>query len=86
MPPCAMRALFSSRQMRLSSDGSTSALRSSEPPATKRTIASATSSLTSFPPGFITASSACAPVIRASRIRFCVIEGMMPFTLSRCAR
>ena len=38
------------------------------------------------PPGLTTALSACAPFMRASRIRFCVIEGMMPFTLSRCAR
>ena len=33
-----------------------------------------------MPPGFITAASACAPVIRASRIRFCVIEGIAPFS------
>ena len=46
----------SSRQIRLSSDGSTSALASSAPPATKRTIAAATSSVTSLPPGRITAS------------------------------
>ena len=52
----------------------------------KRTIDSATSSETSLPPGFSTAASAWAPVIRARRIRFCVIEGMMPFTPSRCAR
>ncbi len=69
-----------------SSDGSTSAFASSEPPATKRTIAAATSSETSLPPGFSTAASACAPVIRASRIRFCVIEGIVPFSPSRCAR
>jgi hypothetical protein len=53
-----MRALLSSRQIRLNSDGSTSALGSSEPPAMKRTIDSATSSDTSFPPGFSTADSA----------------------------
>ena len=47
--------------MRLRSDGSTSALGSSEPPAMKRTIDSATSSETSLPPGFSTAASACAP-------------------------
>ena len=72
--------------MRLSSDGSTSALRSSDPPAMKRTIASATSSETSLPPGFVTAASAWSPVIRAIRIRFCVMDGITPFTDSRCAR
>ncbi len=74
-----MRALLSSRQISESSEGSTSALRSSAPPATKRTIASATSSLTSAPPGLRTASSACAPVMRARRMRFCVIEGICAF-------
>ena len=81
-----MRALLSSRQIRDSSDGSTSAFGSSEPPAVKRTIAAATSSDTSLPPGFITACSACAPVIRASRIRFWVIEGISAFNPSRWAR
>ena len=84
--PCAWRTVFSSRQIRLSSEGSTSALASSEPPATKRTIDSATSSDTRRPPGFTTAVSACAPVMRARRMRFCVMEGMIVFTPSRCAR
>ena len=84
--PCASRTVLSSRQTRLSSDGSTSAFASSAPPATNRTIDSATSCDTRRPPGCMTALSACAPVMRASRMRFCVIEGMMPFTLSRCAR
>ena len=72
--------------MRLKSDGSTSAFASSAPPATNRTIDSATSCETSRPPGLTTALSAWAPVMRASRMRFCVIEGIAPFTLSRCAR
>ena len=84
--PCAMRALLSSRQMSESSEGSTSALRSSDPPATKRTMDSATSGVTSLPPGLTTASSACSPVMRASRMRFWVMEGMLAFRLSRCAR
>ena len=50
--------------MRLSSEGSTSALASSAPPATKRTIASATSCETRPLPGRITASSPCLPVMR----------------------
>ncbi len=52
----------------------------------KRTIDSATSCDTSLPPGFVTAASACWPFMRARRMRFCVIEGMTPFTPSRWAR
>ena len=84
--PFATRTLLSSRQTRLSSEGSTSALRSSAPPATKRTMASATSCETSFPPGFRTAASACSPVMRARRMRFWVMEGIVALSPSRCAR
>ena len=63
--------------MRLRSDGSTSALASSAPPATKRTIAAATSSVTSLLPGCNTAASACVPVIGASRRRFWVMLGIV---------
>ena len=81
-----MRVSLSSRQMRLSSEGSTSALASSAPPATKRTMASATSWDTRPLPGRSTASSACSPVIGASRRRFCVTLGICAFRLSSCAR
>ncbi len=37
-------------------------------------------------PACSTAASACWPFMRASRMRFCVIDGITPFTLSRCAR
>ena len=84
--PRVSRVLFSSRQIRLRSDGSTSARSSSVPPATKRTIDSATVSLTRCGAGERTAATACAPVMRARRMRFCVTDGICAFRPSRCAR
>ena len=84
--PRASRVLLSSRQMRLSSEGSTSACASSAPPETKRTMAAATASVTSVGAGPRTAAMACAPFMRARRIRFWVTEGISPFSASRLAR
>ena len=85
--PARCARVLSSRQMRLSSDGSTSALRELGAAGDETHDRLRDFLRHELAAGLrCTALSACAPVIRASRIRFCVIDGMMRPSRSRGAR